>query len=176
MFGQTGAFGWEDACRLVLEHPLHPSFFVTKLWSYFIPTAPSAAQVDALAKLYVDSGHEIRPVLEAILRAPELYASTRMVKPPIVFVVGMLRATGQAITSDGWAWMCSGAGQKLFYPPDVSGLGRHALAGHVARWPAAGSSSTRSWRTTPPSPAAATRRRPARRHWPPRARSGTTPT
>ena len=121
VFGQTGAFGWEDACRLVVEHPLHASFFVAKLWSYFIPTAPSGAQLDALAKLYVDSGHEIRPVLEAILRAPELYADTRMVKPPIVFAVGMLRATGQFITGDAWSWMCSGAGQQLFYPPDVSG-------------------------------------------------------
>ena len=31
---------WEDACALVVEHPQHPSFFVAKLWSYFIPTAP----------------------------------------------------------------------------------------------------------------------------------------
>ncbi len=121
VFGQTGAFGWEDACQLVVDHPLHPSFFVTKLWSYFIPTPPSAQQVAALSELYVGTGHEIRPVLEAILRAPELYGPSRMVKPPIVFAVGMLRTTGQSITSDGWAWMCSGAGQQLFYPPDVSG-------------------------------------------------------
>ena len=53
MFGKTGAFGWEDACRLVLEHPLHASFFVAKLWSYFIPVPPSAAVQAKLEQLYV---------------------------------------------------------------------------------------------------------------------------
>ena len=42
VFGRTGAWTWEDGCRLVLEHPLHASFFVRKLWSYFIPVPPSA--------------------------------------------------------------------------------------------------------------------------------------
>ena len=43
VFGQTGNWGWEDACRLCVENPLHPSFFVDKLWSYFVPQPPSAA-------------------------------------------------------------------------------------------------------------------------------------
>jgi hypothetical protein len=121
VFGRTGAFDWQDACRLVTEHPMHPSFFVAKLWSYFIPVAPSDAQVEALAGLYTSSGHEIRPVLEAILRAPELYTGPRMVKPAAVFAAGLMRATGRAITSDNWVWMCAMAGQQLFHPPDVSG-------------------------------------------------------
>ena len=44
-----------------------------------------------------------------------------MVKPAIVFAVGLLRATNRSITDDDWTWMCSNAGQQLFYPPDVSG-------------------------------------------------------
>ena len=36
VFGKAGNWGWEDACRLCVEHPLHPTFFVEKLWSYFI--------------------------------------------------------------------------------------------------------------------------------------------
>ena len=43
VFGQTGNWGWEDACRLCVENPLHPSFFVDKLWSYFIPQPPRRA-------------------------------------------------------------------------------------------------------------------------------------
>lgn len=73
MFGRTGAFTWEDACSLVVDHPLHASFFVAKLWSYFIPVPPPAGVAAALERTYVDSGHQIRPVLEAILRSPELY-------------------------------------------------------------------------------------------------------
>ena len=43
VFGRTGNWSWEDACRLCVEHPLHPSFFVEKLWSYFVPQPPSTA-------------------------------------------------------------------------------------------------------------------------------------
>ena len=39
IFGKSGNYGWQDVCNLCLEHPLHPSFFVTKLWSYFVPVA-----------------------------------------------------------------------------------------------------------------------------------------
>ena len=121
VFGASGAFNWEDACRLVTDHPKHASFFVTKLWSFFIPTPPSDATVSALAQAYVAGGHEIRPVVEAILRAPELYTGPSMVKPPIVLCAGLLRATGRAIDTDAWTWMGAQAGQQLFHPPDVSG-------------------------------------------------------
>ena len=53
VFGQSGRFNWEDACELVLNHPLHASFFVRKLWGYFIPTPPSDATSAALEQLYV---------------------------------------------------------------------------------------------------------------------------
>ncbi len=48
VFGQTGNWNWEDAVRLCVEHPLHPSFFVTKLWGYFIPTPPDEQTLAAL--------------------------------------------------------------------------------------------------------------------------------
>ncbi len=121
VFGQTGAFGTTDALRLVLEHPLHASFFVQKLWSAFIPAPPSDATRARLEALYTGSGRQIRPVLEAILTAPELYAGDRMVKPPVVYCAGLMRARSKTITDGGWEWMCSLAGQRLFYPPDVSG-------------------------------------------------------
>ncbi len=121
VFGHTGAFTWEDACSLVVEHPLHASFFVAKLWSYFVPTPPSADVAAALERTYVDSGHQIRPVLEAILRSPELYEGPRLTKPPVVQLAGMLRALGRAITGEEWAWLSAEAGQLLYHPPDVSG-------------------------------------------------------
>src|SRR5581483_7846157 len=43
VFGKRGAFSWQDACTSCVTHPLHASFFVTKLWSYFLPTPPDAA-------------------------------------------------------------------------------------------------------------------------------------
>ncbi|MEA2168451.1 MAG: hypothetical protein QOF76_1751 [Solirubrobacteraceae bacterium] len=121
VFGNTGAFNWEDAARMVVEHAMHPSFFVTKLWGYFIADPIPDATRDALAAAYADSGYEIRPIVEAILCAPQLYTGGAMVKPPVVMTAGLLRATGQGIVDSQWVWMDSNAGQQLFYPPDVSG-------------------------------------------------------
>ena len=121
VFGQTGNWGWEDACRLCVENPLHPSFFVEKLWSYFIPQPPSASVRDNLIDTYRSSGWGIRPVLEAILAGPELYEGQPMVKPPVVQLAGMLRATGRGIDTYSWVWLCEEAGQQLFWPPNVSG-------------------------------------------------------
>ena len=56
VFGQTGNWNYEDAVRLCVSHPLHASFFVTKLWGYFIPSAPSEATLASLQGLYNSSG------------------------------------------------------------------------------------------------------------------------
>jgi uncharacterized protein (DUF1800 family) len=121
IFGQRGRFDWRDSCRLCLEHRSHPSFFVQKLWSYFIPTPPSKRTARALERLYVKSDYAIRPVVEAILRHPALYNGPRLVKPPIVYLVGLLRGMKRGIDTDAWIWLSYLAGQRLFYPPDVAG-------------------------------------------------------
>jgi uncharacterized protein (DUF1800 family) len=97
IFGKRGHFDWRDSCRLCVQHRLHPSFFVSKLWGYFVPVAPTAGTRLALQRLYVRSGYEIRPVVEAILRHPALYTGPRMVKPPSVYISGLLRGLGRGI-------------------------------------------------------------------------------
>jgi hypothetical protein len=121
VFGKSGNWGWEDACRLCVEHPLHPSFFAAKLWSYFVPQPPSSARQEELISLYTGSGWQIRPVLEAILMSPELFESPPMVKPPVVQLAGMLRTLGRHVDTEAWSWLCEEAGQRLFLPPNVSG-------------------------------------------------------
>ena len=121
IFGKSGNFGWEDACRLCLHHPLHASFFVRKLWSYFIPTAPSATTVSAMTGIYKRSGYKVRPVVTAILKHPTLYTGQRMMKPPVVQVAGMHRALKRPVNTDSWSWIAELDGQRLFFPPNVSG-------------------------------------------------------
>lgn len=121
VFGQTGNFDWQDACRLCVTHPLHASFFVRKLWSYFVPAAPSAATQSHLENVYTSSGFAIGAVLEAILVHPDLYEGSAMVKPPVVFAAGMMRATNQTINTSAWIWYADESGQHLFYPPNVAG-------------------------------------------------------
>jgi hypothetical protein len=121
VFGKTGDFDWQDACRLVLENDYHASFFVTKLWGYFVPTPMDQATQAALQRAYIDSGYGIRPVVEAILMHPDFYTGAAMVKSPIVYNAGLLRAMGRGVDIGSWAWLGSQAGQQLFYPPNVSG-------------------------------------------------------
>jgi uncharacterized protein (DUF1800 family) len=60
-------------------------------------------------------------VLEIILKHPALYAGPKMVKPPVVFCAGLLRALRRGIDTSAWRWISEGAGQVLFHPPNVSG-------------------------------------------------------
>jgi uncharacterized protein (DUF1800 family) len=119
IFSQTGNWGWQDSCNLCLAHKLHPSFFVSKLWSYFVPTPLDAATSTGLQALY--SSRQVLPVVEAILMHPSFYTSPRMIKPPIVYNAGLLRMRGQNIANSVWWTLGQSAGQQLFYPPDVGG-------------------------------------------------------
>jgi uncharacterized protein (DUF1800 family) len=121
IYGHRGNFGWRDSLRLVLHHPDHPKYFVTKLWSYFSAEPLSAKDTRAAASLYVSSGRQIRPVVEGMLMHPLLHAGPRMVKPPIVQIAGMLRGIGRYIDTDAWVWESNLVGQTPFYPPNVSG-------------------------------------------------------
>jgi uncharacterized protein (DUF1800 family) len=120
VFGASGRFDWEDSVQLCLRHPSHASFFVEKLWGYFVPSAPDPATRRLLERMY-RSDFQIRPVVEAILRHPVLYTGPRMVKPPAVFNAGLLRARGRGIDTLAWAWLSGESGQRLFRPPNVSG-------------------------------------------------------
>jgi Protein of unknown function (DUF1800) len=121
IFGRTGNWNWDDVPRLCLENPLHPSFLVEKLWSYFIPQPPSADTRDALVSLYTGGSYGIRAVLEAILMHPDFYEGPPMVKPPVVHLASLLRGLRRPVDTDAWSWLCQLAGQQLFWPPNVSG-------------------------------------------------------
>ena len=141
IFGKRGRFGWQDACRLAVRNPDHRSYFILKLWSYFIPAPPSAAARGALERLYLSSHYAVRPVVEAILQHPRLYTGPRMVKPPVVYLAGMLRARLRGIDTEAWTWLSSQAGQQLFYPPNVAGWDDNRwldTASFLARWNIAG--------------------------------------
>jgi uncharacterized protein (DUF1800 family) len=121
IFGKSGRFNWRDSVRLCIDHPAHARYFVERLWSYFVPTPPAKSTRLALQRLYNSSGHQIRPVVEAILMHPALYEGPAMVKPPVIFIVGLLKARRRWIDTDAWAWISGLAGQQLFNPPNVAG-------------------------------------------------------
>ena len=133
IFGRRGRFDWRDTCRLCVQHRLHPSFMVTKLWGYFVGAPIPGPVLGALEHAYVSSDFEVRPLVEAILRHPLFLEGPRMVIPPVVYCAGLLRAIGRTIETDSWSWIGDQAGQRLFAPPNVAGWDyRHWL--DTSRW------------------------------------------
>jgi hypothetical protein len=133
IFGQRGNWDWRDTCRLCVHHSTHPSFFIGKLWDYFVGVEPPPGTRRALERTYVRSGFQTRPIVEAILRHPLFYEGPRMVIPPVVYVAGLLRGQGRAVTTDAWSWIGELTGQRLFMPPNVAGWDyKHWL--DTSRW------------------------------------------
>ena len=124
IFGKHGRFDWRDVLRLVTSHPAHAPFLVEKLWSYFITAPIDAATRRRLAGTYRRSKLTVKPVVEAILRHPALYADLDrpdMVKSPTVFLAAALRQVGGGVQTDNWAWLMDHMGQMPFSPPSVAG-------------------------------------------------------
>ena len=123
VFGQTGAWTWEQGVAMCVRHPMHPSFFVEQAVELLHPDAAVGRRTGRRSSRSTSSsGYQVRPVLEAILLHPDLHTGPRMVKPPVVFLAGPAAAcsSGPSTASTG-SGTREGAGQRLFYPPDVSG-------------------------------------------------------
>jgi hypothetical protein len=124
VFGQLGNFTDRDAVDLVLAHPAHAPFLVTKLWNEFISTPLDAATLATLVQIYTANGLQTRPLLQAILTHPALFDSIgepNLVKPPVVYVVGVMRALGVGVTDSTASDGLDSMGQLPYFPPNVSG-------------------------------------------------------
>ncbi len=103
VFGKFGNYKARDAVDLVLAHPAHSRFIILKIWHEFIVTPPDDATLNKLTSSYTSSGYQLKPLLEQILTHPLLFeslAEPNMLKPPIVYVVGAMRALGVGVTDD----------------------------------------------------------------------------
>jgi uncharacterized protein (DUF1800 family) len=124
VFGKFENLTTKDAIKLVLSRPAHPGFIINALWSNFIVKPPSAATLKSLEHLYVKSGLKLRPLMQAILMQPELFASLEepnMVKPPIVYVVGAMRAMNLQVKDTTASDYLDAMGQLPYFPPTVAG-------------------------------------------------------
>ncbi len=124
IFGRSGAFDPRDVLDLCIAHPRHAPFLVTKLWDHFVGTPIAPATRTRLARLYRREGHRIAPVVREIIGHPAMYRALDapdMVKSPVVYLAGALRACGEGVTRRSWVWLLDGMGQLPFHPPSVAG-------------------------------------------------------
>ena len=100
---------------------LHPSFFVEKMWSYFIPTQLDSATSKALAGRATRdrpgaSPSSSRSCCTRRSTRGRAWRSRRSCSTPAC--CGCAAATS---TPSAWWTLGQQAGQQLFYPPDVGG-------------------------------------------------------
>ena len=166
IFGQTGNFDWRDSCRLCVEHTPAPALLRRQA---VVVLHPDRGRRGARARRSRSStcraATTIGRCVEAILQHPALYTGPRMVKPPIVYIAGLLRALRpRRSTPSRWTWISGMTGQRLFYPPNVAGWDDNrwldtascAAAGRRRRPRSTSARSTRSNATAPTeTPAAA---------------------
>lgn len=117
-------FRMEDTVDLVIDQPAHARFLVLKIWHEFIVSPPNADTLNELTSTYLNSGHKLRPLLRKILSHPLLFESIgepNMLKPPVVYVVGTMRALGMSITDTTPVSYLGEMGQLPLFPPTVAG-------------------------------------------------------
>jgi uncharacterized protein (DUF1800 family) len=123
ILGQTGAFDAPGAVALILSQASHAPFLVTELWNEFIAAPIPGDALASLTSAYLQSGTQLQPLLHGILSHPLIFDSLdepTMIKSPVVYAVGVLRATGaplEAVQTDALADML----QQPYHPPNVAG-------------------------------------------------------
>jgi uncharacterized protein (DUF1800 family) len=118
-----------QATDIVLEQAVHPQFLIRKLWGEFIAGPIPQATLDSLISTYLGSNpkYQLRPVIRAILMHPLIFESLNepnLVKPPIVFMVGVLRQLSAPLRHGGSSNLQASMRdmqQQLYQPPNVAG-------------------------------------------------------
>ena len=124
VFGKWGNYAAADVISMVLGRPAHPAFLIGKIWDEFIVPPPDAATLNSLISTYTSGGYQLKPVLQQILNHPSLFESIDepdMIKQPVVYVVGAMRALGLGVTDSTANDYLDAMGQLPYFPPNVSG-------------------------------------------------------
>jgi len=100
-------------------------FLSRKLWTSFATDAPPPAGVAAAMRTALTtSGFSVRPWVTAMLTHPDFYSDSvkqGLVRTPVEYVVALMVATGQRSRQANVTWLMESMGQRLLFPPNVSG-------------------------------------------------------
>lgn len=122
--GRTGNFNGDDIVAIIMEQPATGRFICGRLFSEFAYRNPDEATIDRLTAVWDASGHSVREVVRAILVSDE-FSSERayraLVRAPVEFVVGAVRALEIQTDFLTIEQSASGMDQRLFEPPSVAG-------------------------------------------------------
>lgn len=86
--------------RMLAAHPSTARFLARKLLQRFVTDAPSDAQIERLARVFRESGGDLREVTRALLFGPDFWAAEnrgQKVRSGLEFFLAALRGTGSTL-------------------------------------------------------------------------------
>jgi len=127
---RSAAQGMQDGLDLidaVARHPATGPRLARKLYNFFMneTDAPDQALLQEVAKIYYDSGFEIKPMVFRLLTSAQFHEDRNFYKRyswPAEFVVRSLKEVGwNGFSVANALTPLINMGQQLFEPPDVAG-------------------------------------------------------
>ena len=130
LFGQRGRYDYNAVHDLIFEARSRQiaDFMARKLYREFVYETPTDEIAASLADIFLDSGFEIAPVVQAILGSRHFYAEEVIgskIKSPAALVVGLMKDLGHRDVEQAGLYRVADSlrilGQRLLNPPNVAG-------------------------------------------------------
>ena len=133
ILGETGNFDAYDIIDIIFDQPQTSKFIAEKLYKYFIYENPNEEIVNQLAQTLLENEYEIKPVLTQLLNSEHFFDENfygSIYKDPVTHSIGTIRQMYININQEiNFPYTLREilnyvqflGGQRLFYPPDVSG-------------------------------------------------------
>ena len=126
VLGRTGRWGAGDVVRIALEQPACGRFLVRRLFRAFVSETaePTDGQVEHLAAGFRLRNYDVRWLVGTLLGSWAFHSGAAVgqrVKSPVEFAVGLARNLGGDLGGSVVADAAARSGQRLLFPPDVSG-------------------------------------------------------
>jgi uncharacterized protein (DUF1800 family) len=121
-----GGIGQAEAVLTELaHHPATARHLATKLVRHFLADEPPEGAVARLAKVFLDTGGDLRATANALIDLPESWSSLpTKLRTPYEFLVAIRRATGAETVADVGPLLngLNALGEPLWQPPSPNGF------------------------------------------------------
>jgi uncharacterized protein (DUF1800 family) len=113
----------EAVLDTLAHHPATARFIATKLVRHFVADDPPPAAVERVAKVFADTGGDLKAVSACLVDLPEAWTPGPVkVKPPEDYVVSVVRALGgPRLTGVQLTALFTRMGQRPYYAPGPNG-------------------------------------------------------
>ncbi len=123
-YPESGVDEGERVIRALVRHPSTARFLATKLVAHFVSDEPPAAAVDRIARVFQDTGGDLRAVSDALVDLPEAWtADARKFRTPQDWLVAVLRAFAAKEVSETTLPLLRQLRHPLWSPQAPKGFG-----------------------------------------------------